>query len=87
MDYLSEQGVRAEAERLRAEAVKNGLKSAYRWLQWLFGRAAAAMARRRLVAELSQLDDHALQDIGLDRARLENFARNAVNENRSREAA
>lgn len=88
MDYLHEIDVRADAERLRAEVLRNGFNAAFRWLQRLSARAVAAVAERRLVAELSHLDDRALRDIGLDRAQLHEFAKRAVaNENRWRDAA
>lgn len=88
MDYLREIDARMEAERLRAEAVADGVRAAFGWLRRLSARAATALAERRLVAELSHLDDRALRDIGLDRAQVHEFAkRAAANENRWRDAA
>ncbi len=88
MDYLSEIRVRAEAERLRAESLRNASKSAARWLASLINRIASKSAERRLVAELSQLDDRSLRDIGLDRVQLQNVAKRIVaNENWRRDAA
>ena len=85
---LRETNVRAEAERLRAEAIRNGFRAAFRWLRLLSARVADIVAERRLVAELSHLHDWALRDIGLDRAQLHQFARRAVaNENRLRDVA
>ena len=88
MDYLSEIRVRAEAERLRAESLRNASKSAARWLASLITRITSKSAERRLVAELSQLDDRSLRDIGLDRVQLQNVAKRIVaNENWRRDAA
>ena len=88
MDYLHKADARATAEQLRAEALRNWFETAFRGLRRLSARVATTVAERRLVAELSHLDDWALRDIGLDRAQLHEFARRSVaNENRRRDAA
>ena len=80
--------IRARAEQLRAEALKNSVRGAFNWLTRLVASFAVKAAERRLVSELSQLDDRALQDIGVERFQLQEFARRAVaNENRWRDAA
>ncbi len=80
--------LRARAEQMRAEFMKDSLKRAFGWLSRLAAGFAVKAAERRLVSELSQLDDRALQDIGVERFQLQEFARRAVaNENRWRDAA
>ena len=80
--------IRAQAEQLRAEALKNSVSGAFNWAAQLVASFAAKAAERRLVSELSQLDDRALQDIGVERFQLQEFARRAVaNEDRWRDAA
>ncbi len=64
--------VLAAAQQIRSEAVAKYLSSATRKLSKglgpLFGGIRGAIARRREAAELLNLSDHSLADIGLTRA-------------------
>ena len=64
--------VLAVAQQIRSEAVAKYLSKATRklskGLRPIFGRIRAAIARRRETAELLNLSDHSLADIGLTRA-------------------
>ena len=58
----------AEAQKIRSQAVAKYLSGAKRQLSGLFGRIRNGFVRRRQTAELLNLSDHSLSDIGLTRA-------------------
>ena len=72
----------ARARRLQSEAIGRGLGAAGRFLARTgadaYRRARAALRKRRTIAELSRLDDHALADIGIDRAQIPMIAQGLI---------
>ena len=72
----------ARARRLQSEAIGRGLGAAGRFLARTaadaYRRARAALRKRRTIAELSRLDDHALADIGIARAQIPMIAQGLI---------
>ena len=72
----------ARARRLQSEAIGRGLGAAGRFLARTaadaYRRARAVLRKRRTIAELSRLDDHALADIGIARAQIPMIAQGLI---------
>lgn len=69
-DGLSSITAERRARELRAEAVAGFFSRALRKVGGAFAGIQATMERRRMVSELSQLDDRLLADVGLNRETL-----------------
>lgn len=72
----------ARARALQAEAIRHALVAAGRFLarsgSELSRRITGALRKRRTIAELSRLDDHALADIGINRAQIPMIAQGLI---------
>ena len=72
----------ARARRLQSEVIGRGLGAAGRFLARTaadaYRRTRAALRKRRTIAELSRLDDHALADIGIDRTQIPMIAQGLI---------
>ena len=72
----------ARARRLQSGAIARGIGAAGHFLARLGAdahrRIVSALRKRRTIAELSRLDDHALADIGLDRAQIPMIAQGLI---------
>lgn len=72
----------ARALRLQSGAIARGLGAAVRFLARAGAdahrRTVAAIRKRRTMAELSRLDDHALADVGIDRALIPMIAQGLI---------
>lgn len=78
-EYL---GHAARARELQAQAIGHTLVATGRFLarsgSGLRRRITGALRKRRTIAELSRLDDHALADIGIDRAQIPMIAQGLI---------
>ena len=70
------------ARRLQSEAVGHALGAAGRFLARIgavaYRRIAAALRKRRTIAQLRRLDDHLLSDIGIDRGQIPMIAQGLI---------
>ena len=76
--WVEQRRVMREAERLRAEAVRDALRGLWRGILRLGEAVRRSEQRRGSLQELLALDDHTLADIGLHRAELQAVARGLV---------
>ncbi|MFC0409227.1 DUF1127 domain-containing protein [Roseomonas elaeocarpi] len=60
----------ARVQALRQQAMQQSDAGLGRWFSGLFARLSEGLARRRAMAELQELSDRELADIGLNRAEI-----------------